>query len=201
MKPPFNAADENPDQPAPNQTYASLPLSFMGKDIEETIKSDQDPARDLRDVQNDIRQIASDKLNPVSWGWYQEGYGHEPRMAAIRQATRATLSTIMARNILAMSGIIRRSPPTCMASAISSPILPGRSCPRRAACSTFGAAMTISMAWSRSTPIRRYGGGFVGNDDHPGIFGRANLGGPRRRRDQRDRGEPLLEGERHHHHL
>jgi phospholipase C len=77
-KPSYNPADENPNAPAPNQTYASLPLSFMGNKIEDTIKSDQNPAMDLLDVQNDIKKIVSDKLDPVSWGWYQEGYDHEP---------------------------------------------------------------------------------------------------------------------------
>ena len=29
-------------------------------------------------MQDDIKKIASDKLPPVNWGWYQEGYDHEP---------------------------------------------------------------------------------------------------------------------------
>ena len=78
IKPAYNAADENPNAPAPNQTYASLPLSFMGRKIEDVISSDQNPAMDLLDVRNDIKKIVSDKLDPVSWGWYQEGYDHEP---------------------------------------------------------------------------------------------------------------------------
>jgi phospholipase C len=77
-KPPYNPADENPNAPALNQTYASLPLSFMGSKIENIIQFDENPARDLPEVQNDIKKIVSDKLDPVSWGWYQEGYGHEP---------------------------------------------------------------------------------------------------------------------------
>jgi len=77
-KPSYNPADANPNAPAPNQTYASLPLSFMGNKIEDIIQSDENPAMDLLDVQNDIKKIVSDKLDPVSWGWYQEGYDHEP---------------------------------------------------------------------------------------------------------------------------
>jgi phospholipase C len=77
-RPSYNPIDENPNAPAPNQTYASLPLSFMGNKIEDIIKSDQNPAMDLLDVRNDIKKIVSDKLDPVSWGWYQEGYDHEP---------------------------------------------------------------------------------------------------------------------------
>jgi len=77
VKPPYNAGDENPAKPALNQTYASLPLSFMGSNINTLIASDENPALDLLDVQSDIKQIAAKNL-PVRWGWYQEGYDHEP---------------------------------------------------------------------------------------------------------------------------
>jgi len=78
IKPPYNPGDENPATPTLNQTYATLPLSFMGKSIEKIVASDENPALDLLDVQDDIKKIASDKLPPVNWGWYQEGYDHEP---------------------------------------------------------------------------------------------------------------------------
>ncbi len=72
VKPPYNF-DENAANPAPNLTFASLPLSFMGRNIAQTIKNDQNPTADLLDVQNDIKVIAS--LNPtVNWGWYQQGF-------------------------------------------------------------------------------------------------------------------------------
>ena len=77
VKPPYNPGDENPATPALNQTYASLPLSFMGGDIDKTIQSDENPALDLLDVQDDIKAIWSRHLSPVNWGWYQEGYDHE----------------------------------------------------------------------------------------------------------------------------
>ena len=81
IKPPYNAADSSPATPALNQTYASLPLSFMGNQIEQTIQTDQNPALDLADVQHDIQTIAGG-LGPVNWGWYQEGYDTEPASAA-----------------------------------------------------------------------------------------------------------------------
>jgi phospholipase C len=72
VKPPYNT-DENAANPAPNLTFASLPLSFMGHHIEEIIKNDQNPTYDLLDVQADIKLIAS--VNPaVHWGWYQQGF-------------------------------------------------------------------------------------------------------------------------------
>ncbi len=63
---------------APNLTFATLPLSFMGDAIEKTIASDFDPVFDLGDVKEDIAKIASHGVGAVPWGWYQQGYGHEP---------------------------------------------------------------------------------------------------------------------------
>ena len=72
VKPPFNF-DENPANPTLNLTFATQPLSFMGSNIAKIIKSDQNPAADLRDVQDDILKIAYFN-RPVNWGWYQQGF-------------------------------------------------------------------------------------------------------------------------------
>ena len=72
VKPPFNF-DENPATPALNLTFATQPLSFMGYDITQIIKTDPNPAADLRDVQDDIAKIAAFD-RPVNWGWYQQGF-------------------------------------------------------------------------------------------------------------------------------
>ena len=63
--------------PAPNLTFASLPLSFMGSDISYITSTDSNPAFDLTDVQGDIAKISSHRGTPVNWGWYQQGYNHE----------------------------------------------------------------------------------------------------------------------------
>ncbi len=63
--------------PASNLTFATLPLSFMGKQIETITASDLNPVMDLMDVQEDIKKIAGDGNQPVNWGWFQEGYDHE----------------------------------------------------------------------------------------------------------------------------
>jgi phospholipase C len=68
--------------PAPNLTFAALPLSFMGEDIEKTTAADYDPAFDLLDVQADIKKIAGHGTPATNWGWYQQGYDHEPTDAA-----------------------------------------------------------------------------------------------------------------------
>lgn len=72
VKPPFNF-DENPANPALNLTFATQPLSFMGRNIESIIATDPNPSADLRDVQDDIKAIAFFNA-PVNWGWYQQGF-------------------------------------------------------------------------------------------------------------------------------
>ena len=64
--------------PASNLTFATLPLSFMGRDINNVVQSDLNPAFDLPDIQEDIKRIAGDDNKAVNWAWYQEGYDHEP---------------------------------------------------------------------------------------------------------------------------
>jgi phospholipase C len=64
--------------PAHDLTYASLPLSFMGSDIAKTTAADYNPAIDLPDIQDDIEKIAGHGVAPIHWGWYQQGYAHEP---------------------------------------------------------------------------------------------------------------------------
>ncbi len=72
VKPPYNF-DENAANPTLNLTFATLPLSFMGSNIGETIATDQNPRADLLDVQHDIFTIATFDA-PVAWGWYQQGF-------------------------------------------------------------------------------------------------------------------------------
>ncbi len=78
IKPPYNPADESPATPAIDQTYASLPLSFMGREIKDVVATDQNPTVDLADVQADIAEIAGENLPPTNWAWYQEGFDAEP---------------------------------------------------------------------------------------------------------------------------
>ena len=78
IKPPYNPGDSSPKTPHVNQTYASLPLSFMGRKINTTIASDQNPTMDLADVQDDITLIAGENLPPTNWAWYELGFANEP---------------------------------------------------------------------------------------------------------------------------
>jgi phospholipase C len=64
--------------PASNLTFAALPLSFMGGQIQAITAQDLNPTFDLLDVQQDIKKIAGDHNKAVNWGWFQEGYDREP---------------------------------------------------------------------------------------------------------------------------
>jgi phospholipase C len=74
---PFNPGDENPNTPTRPQTYATLPLSFMGKDATKITNQDLNPVVDLLDVEDDIKTITGTGKNPINWAWYQQGYDHE----------------------------------------------------------------------------------------------------------------------------
>ena len=80
-KPTGKSYRDNPNPnltPAPNLTFAALPLSFMGTAIEKTTAADFDPAIDLADVREDIQKIAGHGTPATNWAWYQQGYDHEP---------------------------------------------------------------------------------------------------------------------------
>jgi phospholipase C len=98
--------------PAPNLTFAALPLSFMGAAIEKTTAADFDPAIDLADVREDIQKIAGHGTPATNWGWYQQGYDHEPSDPAPTDPTApATHSTyVVHHNAPQYFGYIANNP-------------------------------------------------------------------------------------------
>jgi phospholipase C len=62
---------------ASNLTFASLPLTFMGRDVETTLDQNLNKTFDLPDIQQDIPFIRELATKPVHWRWYQEGYDLE----------------------------------------------------------------------------------------------------------------------------
>ncbi|MFZ1963845.1 MAG: alkaline phosphatase family protein [Roseiarcus sp.] len=81
------AVDRQPTSPAEsyapgniaeNLTFASVPLTAMGREIGERAKRDLAPETDLADVQKDVAFIQGLNEAPVAWGWYQNGYDLEP---------------------------------------------------------------------------------------------------------------------------
>ena len=63
---------------ASNLTFASLPLTFQGRDIQSVLSGNKNPSFDLPDIQQDISFIQNVGTKPVNWRWYQEGYDLEP---------------------------------------------------------------------------------------------------------------------------
>jgi len=64
--------------PQINLTYATLPLTLSGRNLENVVKTDLDPGDDLADVSDDIPFITKLKQQTVPFGWYQEGFDVEP---------------------------------------------------------------------------------------------------------------------------
>jgi phospholipase C len=62
---------------AANLTFATLPLTFQGKKVDDVMIQDANPTTDLADIRQDIPYISKLGTAPVNWGWYQEGYGLE----------------------------------------------------------------------------------------------------------------------------
>jgi phospholipase C len=63
---------------ASNLTFASLPLTFQGSEIQAVLSGNKNPSFDLPDIQQDISFIQQTGTKPVNWRWYQEGYNLEP---------------------------------------------------------------------------------------------------------------------------
>ena len=78
-KMPVNPADRaTADRTELNLTYATLPLTLKGEELESTAKSDGDAKGDLDDIEDDIGFISGLKKAEVPFGWFQEGYDKEP---------------------------------------------------------------------------------------------------------------------------
>src|SRR5271169_520888 len=81
------ATDRQPTSPhesyapgniAGNLTFATVPLTAMGRAIAERTSRDLDPKADLADIRQDVPFIQGLNGAPVAWGWYQNGYDLEP---------------------------------------------------------------------------------------------------------------------------
>jgi phospholipase C len=77
----------SPSNIASNLTFASVPLTLMGNAIEGTMRQDLNPGFDLPDILNDIPYIQKLNRDPVSWTWYQAGYGYEDSDVSASQSS------------------------------------------------------------------------------------------------------------------
>ena len=75
----YGARDkQGPYNVSPNLTFATIPLTAMGRDIARTLSGDRHPQTNQADIRRDIPAIAASKAKPVDWRWYQNGYDLEP---------------------------------------------------------------------------------------------------------------------------
>jgi phospholipase C len=65
------------DNIASNLTFATLPLTFQGKNVTRIMDQNLNTVFDLPDIQKDIPFIRKLNIKPVNWRWYQEGYDLE----------------------------------------------------------------------------------------------------------------------------
>ena len=63
---------------AANLGVASLPLALAGNTLATALAADPRGKADLAQLHHDLSWLAGHPAPPVFWGWYQEGYGHEP---------------------------------------------------------------------------------------------------------------------------
>lgn len=152
---------------APNLTFATLPLTLLGQDAATATAKDNDPLADLADIREDIEKIAGRPNAAVPWGWYQQGYDHEPSDLP----DRASHKTYVAHhNAPAYFGYLANNP------AIESNIhgladfyndLDHKALPASGVFYVRGGYGNI-RGWHPLDPNPRLATVFNGNDDHPG---------------------------------
>ena len=213
VKPPYNF-DENAANPTYNQTYASQPLSFMGQNIGQVIKNDQNPRVDLIDVQHDIFTIAT-KNQAVNWGWYQQGFNGNDAPDPYEPQNTGTPNPTNNPSIYTGYVLHHNAPAYFGYLADNTQVL---------AQNLHGAQDLLTAVNNRTLPttggVFYLRGGYSNNDGpgagepepgdpaqlhrqrrSPGLLGPSDLGGLRRPDRRRDRQQPVLEPERHRHHL
>jgi phospholipase C len=155
--------------PSSNLTFATLPLTFMGNQIENITANDNNPAFDLLDVQHDIAKIAGEGYKPINWAWFQEGYDHE---STDPSATATHVDYIAHHDAPQYFGYEANNPKETAAhmkglgdffTAISSQSLP----PAGGVYYVRGGYGNLDSLVPRS-PSPTVQADFPGNDDHPG---------------------------------
>ena len=69
-----------PTNTAVNLTFASVPLTLAGGDVNTVMAGDRDKSVDLADIKKDIAALAASGTKAVNWRWYENGYSLlEPR--------------------------------------------------------------------------------------------------------------------------
>jgi phospholipase C len=180
VKPPYNF-DESAINPTLNLTFASLPLSFMGRNIEKIIASDPNPLADLTDVAHDIKTIASLNLS-VDWGWYQQGFNgndasdpYEPQGTATPNPTNNPgLNTgyVLHHNGPQYFGYLADNPQVLSTNLHGAKdfftAVEGRTLPRDGGVFYLRGGYDNNDGLTPVNPTPAIQHAFLGNDDHPG---------------------------------
>ncbi len=98
----------NVDNIAANLTFATLPLTFQGRNITSVMNQNLNPALDLPDIQQDIPYIQHLRTNPVNWRWYQEGFDLE---ASDGNGTASHAFYVTHHNAAQYFGYLANTPP------------------------------------------------------------------------------------------
>ena len=64
-------------------SYATLMLSFMGREAKNVTAQDLNPEVDLAGIRDDIDELVRRNGDPVAWRWYEEGYDSEAKENAV----------------------------------------------------------------------------------------------------------------------
>ena len=75
---PYNPRVNKKYAPQLNLTYPTLPLTLAGGTMGDKAKSDRDSEGDLDDIKEDVGFLSNQGKKEVPWGWFQEGFDHEP---------------------------------------------------------------------------------------------------------------------------
>ncbi len=92
-----------------NLTFATIPLTLAGGNLQKVVKADTNAA-DLDDVEEDVDFISSLKAATVPFGWYEEGYDKEPTDPGPEDANGTHASYITHHNGPQYFGYISNNP-------------------------------------------------------------------------------------------
>jgi phospholipase C len=93
-----------------NMTFATLPLTLAGGNLQNVVTTDADPASDLDDVQDDVKFISGLNEATVPFGWYEEGFDKEPTDSPAVDANGTHASYITHHNGPQYFGYISNNP-------------------------------------------------------------------------------------------
>jgi phospholipase C len=172
--PPANKMPVNPtDYPGYgtqiNLTYATIPLTLEGENLQKVVKADTDPS-DLDDVEDDVNFISSLKAATVPFGWYQEGYDKEPTDPGPVDANGTHASYITHHNGPQYFGYISNNPK--MRSQLHGledffNALENKTLPKQGGVFYVKGGYQNIFGFKPANPDSTVQAAFIGDDDHP----------------------------------